>query len=167
MTQHDPALQADLRARLSAMRQGLETTAIFAANFDALALTHAAQLDTVPSAALGTIAGLVLGVATGIDLLGKAFRLVLAMQGIETRAKLMNERSRLFVEAGLVGSVESWRQLVDLRNALIHDYSDNPQRRLEAYCAARQAVIDLDGLFAGLNAYIARHAVLADAEDGS
>lgn len=55
-----------------------------------------------------------------------------------------------------LGSVETWRLLREVRNALAHDYPENPALQAAALSRLLKGVFELLGLWAGVDHYISK-----------
>lgn len=64
------------------------------------------------------------------------------------------EKLQRLERLGVLGSVETWRLLREVRNTLAHDYPDNPALQAAALSRLLRGVADLLALWAGVDRYV-------------
>ena len=64
------------------------------------------------------------------------------------------EKLQRLERLGVLGSVETWRLLREVRNTLAHDYPDNPALQAAALSRSLRGVADLLALWAGVDRYV-------------
>ncbi len=82
--------------------------------------------------------------------------LVLAQEPIPENVTFAEKLNRL-ERIGAIPSAEEWKRFRVVRNALAHDYPDDPELRTSAINRFVKGATNLSALFQQVNSYIAQH----------